>query len=144
MSTPALAVRELADPQARPEMWLDSLRADPRRAIRDDVIACLICGRAFRQLTNTHLRGHGCEASEYKRRFGYNRGRPLMCLALQRLYAVRAVQSGLAMRIRARPILVKPELRRLGGARQIALEEMLTRRDARRSRKGSVVSPGPA
>ena len=111
---------------------LDVLRADPRRAIREDAISCLICGRPFRQLTNTHLRAHGSGPAEYKRQFGYNRGRPLMCHALQRLYAERAVQSRLAARIRVRPILVKPELRRLGGARPIALEEALTRRDARR------------
>jgi hypothetical protein len=112
--------------------WLNTLRADPRQAVKEDVIHCLICGRALRQLTNTHLRAHGSGAAEYKRRFGYNRGRPLMCHALQRFYAERAVQSGLAARIRSRPILVQPELRRLGGARAIALEELLSRRDARR------------
>ena len=109
-----------------------ALRADPRQAILEDVILCLICGRALRQLTNTHLRAHGVGASEYKDRFGYNRGRPLMCRALQRLYAERAVKSKLADLIRSRPILVKPELRRQGGARRIALEELLTRREARR------------
>ena len=109
-----------------------ALRADPRQAILEDVILCLICGRALRQLTNTHLRAHGVAASEYKDRFGYNRGRPLMCRALQRLYAERAVKSRLADLIRSRPILVKPELRRRGGARRIALEELLTRREARR------------
>jgi predicted transcriptional regulator len=116
------------------------LRADPRQAIQDDHIRCLMCGRAFRQLTNTHLRKHQMSASEYKRRFGYNRGRPLMCRELQVLYADRAVKSGLAARIRSRPILVQPELRRRGGARTIALEELLTRRDARRpggSREGT-------
>ena len=87
---------------------------------------------SFRQLTNTHLRSHGMTADEYKRRFGYNRGRPLMCRALSRLYAERAVKNGLAARIRQRPILVRPELRRRGGARTIALEELLTRRDVRR------------
>jgi hypothetical protein len=55
-----------------------------------------------------------------------------MCRALQRLYVDRAVKSGLAARIRHRPILIEPELRRRGGARPIALEELLTRRDARR------------
>ncbi|HXJ84426.1 MAG TPA: MucR family transcriptional regulator [Candidatus Methylomirabilis sp.] len=128
MSTPLLN----GHPEARTGDWLNALRADPRRAIGEDAISCLICGRTFRQLTNTHLRAHGSEALEYKRRFGYNRGRPLMCHALQRLYAERAVRSRLAARIRARPILVRPELRRLGGARAIALEEWLTRRDARR------------
>jgi hypothetical protein len=70
-------------------------------------------------------------ADEYKRQFGYNRGRPLMCHALQRLYTERAVKIGLAARIRERPILARPELRRQGGARTIALEEILTRREVR-------------
>jgi len=111
---------------------LSGLRADPRQAVQEDSIYCLVCGGVFRQLTNTHLRSHGLTADEYKRRFGYNRGRPLMCLALRSLYADRAVRNGLASRIRQRPILARPELRRRGGARTIALEELLTRRDVRR------------
>ena len=55
-----------------------------------------------------------------------------MSRKLQGLYADRAVKSGLASGIRSRPILAKPELRRRGGARTIALEEFLTRRDAPR------------
>jgi ROS/MUCR transcriptional regulator protein len=108
------------------------LRADPRQAVQEDSIRCLVCGRVFRQLTNTHLRAHTISATEYKRRFGYNRGRPLMCRALRRLYVERAVRLGLAGRIRRRPILFEPELRRLGGCRDIALEEVLTRSEARR------------
>jgi len=111
---------------------LAGLRADPRQAVQQDWIRCLVCGESFRQLTNTHLRGHRMAADEYKRRFGYNRGRPLMCRALSRLYTERAVRNGLAARIRQRPILVRPELRRRGGARTIALEELLTRREVRR------------
>ena len=111
--------------------WRVPLDTDPRQAIREDTIRCLICGRTFRQLTNTHLRAHGISSKEYKRRFGYNRGRSLMCHALQRLYIERAVRTELAAQIRSRPILVNPELRRRGGVRRIALEELLTRRDAR-------------
>lgn len=123
-------------PANRPFDWLAVLRADPRQAIQEDSIRCLVCGRVLRQLTNTHLRAHRTSATEYKRRFGYNRGRSLMCHALQRLYAERAVRSRLADRIRRRPILVEPELRRLGGSRAITLEEMLTRREARRRAPG--------
>jgi predicted transcriptional regulator len=112
---------------------LRALRADPRQAVQQNAICCLVCGGAYRQLTNTHLRNHGLTADEYKRRFGYNRGRPLMCRALCRLYADRAVKTGLASLIRERPILVQPELRRRGGTRTIALEELLTRRDGRRA-----------
>ncbi|MEX2220512.1 MAG: MucR family transcriptional regulator [Candidatus Rokuibacteriota bacterium] len=115
--------------------WLAGLRADPRRAVQQDSIRCLVCGSVFRQLTNTHLRSHRMAAEEYKRRFGYNRGRPLMCRALRRLYADRAVKTGLAARIRQRPILVRPELRRRGGARTIALEELLTRREVRQGKR---------
>lgn len=115
---------------------LSGLRADPRQAVQQDSIHCLVCGGVFRQLTNTHLRSHGLTADEYKRRFGYNRGRPLMCRALRLLYADRAVRNGLAARIRQRPILARPELRRRGGARTIALEELLTRREVRQGLRG--------
>jgi hypothetical protein len=119
-------------PRSRSGNWLAILRRDPRRAVEEQQIMCLMCGAGFRQLTNTHLRGHALSVLEYKRRFGYNRGRPLMCRALCRLYAERAVRSGLASLIRSRPIVADPELRRRGGMRPVALEELLTRREARR------------
>jgi hypothetical protein len=108
------------------------LFSDPRLAVQEDCIVCLICGARFRQLTNTHLRAHGTGVAEYRARFGYNRRRALMCRALRRLYRERAVRAGLAGRILHRPIVETPELRRLGGARSIALEERLTRREAQR------------
>src|SRR5215470_2728429 len=49
---------------------LTALRADPRKAIQEDSIRCLICAGAFRQLTNTHLRAHSLSAAEYKAHFG--------------------------------------------------------------------------
>jgi predicted transcriptional regulator len=124
-----------------PRLALASLRRDPRQAVEHDSIRCLVCGIAFRQLTNTHLRGHRMTAEEYKQRFGYNRGRPLMCEALCRLYADRAVRSGLASLIRERPILARPELRRRGGSRTITLEEALTRREVRRRGRADHAPP---
>lgn len=108
---------------------------DPRRAVHAQDIMCLVCGKCFRQLTNTHLRSHGLTTASYKIRFGYNRRRPLMSGALRQMYAARAIQSNLASRIRCRPILSNPELRRLGGHRPIALEEVLARRDAQFRRR---------
>jgi hypothetical protein len=119
-----------------------TLRADPRRAVGEDAICCLLCGRHLRQLTNTHLGAHGTSAAEYKRTFGYNRRRPLMCLALQRLYADRAVRVKLAAYIRVRPVLIAPELRRRGGRRAISLEERLTRAEVHQRRPA--LSPAPA
>jgi hypothetical protein len=129
---------------------LQMLFSDPRLAVQEDCIVCLICGARFRQLTNTHLRAHGTGVAEYRARFGYNRRRALMCRALRRLYMERAVRAGLAARIHHRPIVETPELRRLGGTRSIALEERLTRREAQRqasaarlARKGRASKSAP-
>ena len=122
----------------RHEALLDSLRRDPRQAVEDEHIVCLICAARFRQLTNTHLRAHQLTAADYKTRFGYNRRRPLMCRSLARLYAERAVRNGLADQIRTRPIVAEPALRRRGGMRPVTLEELLTRRDSRRAAAGGV------
>ncbi len=108
---------------------------DPRRAVHEQDIMCLVCGKCFRQLTNTHLRSHDLTTASYKIRFGYNRRRPLMSRALRQMYEARAIQSNLASRIRCRPILSNPELRRQGGRRPIALEEVLARRDAQLRRR---------
>ena len=121
-----------ASGEAMPAAELAELRRDPRRAVRERDIVCLLCGRAFRQLTNTHLLSHGLGAAEYKRQCGYNDGRALMCHALHRVYVERAVRIGFASRIRGRPILLDPELRRRGGSRSIRLEELLTRREIER------------
>src|SRR5215470_2546973 len=78
---PDAAIAMAPSPKNRP--W-SGLGVDPRRAITDTTIVCLICGKAFRQLTNTHLRTHAVTTTDYKRRFGYNAGRALMAQALRR------------------------------------------------------------
>lgn len=65
------------------------LLAHPGLAIREHTIVCLICGSAFRWLTDAHLRTHATVASEYRMRFGYASHRLLMCEALRRRYRER-------------------------------------------------------
>ena len=137
-------VRQIIDQPTSPQM----LFSDPRLAVQEECIVCLVCGARFRQLTNTHLRCHGTSVTEYRARFGYNLRRALMCRALRRLYIERAVRVGLADRILHRPIVETPELRRLGGVRSIAREEQLRRREvqqealaARLARKGRASHP---
>lgn len=114
------------------EVMLDLYRADPRQAVAEHHIVCLVCGAAYRQLTNTHIASHALTSLDYKRTYGYNLRRPLMCHALRRHYAARAVRTRLADRIRRRPVVVDPELRRRAAARPILLEETLTRREVQR------------
>ncbi|HEX5528885.1 MAG TPA: hypothetical protein VFZ82_04960 [Methylomirabilota bacterium] len=55
---------------------------------------------------------------------------------LRRLYSERAVRCNLAGRIRQRPIVRDPELRRRGGRRALAWEEVLTRFESRHAGRG--------
>jgi len=103
--------------------------ADPRRAITELGVVCLECGQLFRHLTNTHLQKHGLTSPGYKQRFGYNVRRALMIPLVRRRHSENASRSGLAHRIRRRPILENVELRRMGGRHPHAFEEVLTRRD---------------
>ena len=111
---------------------LAALRADPRQAIQEDSIRCLICGGVFRQLTNTHLRAHGLCAADYKVRFGYNRGRPLMC----RRRSASTYADARRRRRAGRAHPAAPDPGRAGAAPprrapgRIALEELLTRRES--------------
>lgn len=80
-------------------------------------------------MTNTHLQKHGVTSEHYKQRFGYNARRALMIPRLKERHSENASRTGLAGRIRRRPIVENIELRRLGGRHPHALEELLTRRD---------------
>ena len=111
---------------------LEALWRDPRRAILDEGIVCLVCGRIFRHLTNTHLAHHGLTSEGYKQSFGYNGGRSLMGRAVRQLHADNAIRRGLAQMIRRRPIVADPALRARGGTRVRAREEWLSRRESRR------------
>src|SRR5262245_25215665 len=111
---------------------LEALWQDPRRAILDDGIVCLVCGRVFRHLTNTHLAHHDLPSESYKRRFGYNGGRSLMARAVRRMHADNAIRRGLAQMIRQRPIVADPALRARGGTRIRAREEWLSRQESGR------------
>lgn len=109
------------------EAVLAEYRRDPRRALTEAEVVCLECGRSFRHLTNTHLNTHGLTSETYKQRFGYNMRRALMIGPVRRRHADNASRSGLAARIRRRPILEDVELRRRGGRHPHTLEELLTR-----------------
>ena len=108
---------------------LEALRQDPRRAISEENVVCLVCGAIFRHLTNTHLVHHAMTSADYKQSFGYNGRRSLMAHAVRRMHADNAVRCGLAQMIRRRPIVDDLALRARGGSRQRAYEEGLRRRE---------------
>ncbi len=57
---------------------------DPKKAIKEKTITCLESGKSFKILTKKHLAKYGLTPDEYREKWGYKKGTPLVCKALQR------------------------------------------------------------
>ena len=57
---------------------------DPKKAIKEKSITCVVCGKSFKLLTKKHLGSHGHTAESYREFCGYKKGTPLVCKSLQR------------------------------------------------------------
>ena len=61
---------------------LADLRQRPLRSIRKNKVICLECGAEFKQLTKGHLREHGMDAKEYRKKYGFKARQPLSAQSL--------------------------------------------------------------
>ena len=57
---------------------------DPAKAIKENSVTCLECGKTFKVLTKKHLAAHGITPEEYRAKYGYKKGAPLAAKSLQR------------------------------------------------------------
>ena len=57
---------------------------DPKKAIREKSILCLECQKTFKVLTKKHLAVHGLTPEEYRAKYGYKKGTPLIAKGLSR------------------------------------------------------------
>ncbi|AGW12147.1 MucR family transcriptional regulator [Megalodesulfovibrio gigas] len=57
---------------------------DPMEAIKENSILCLESGKAYKILTKRHLAQFGLTPDEYRAKWGYKKGQPLVCKSLQR------------------------------------------------------------
>ena len=55
-----------------------------RKAIKEQSITCLECGKSFKILTKKHLASHNLDADGYREKWGIKRSTPLVCKSLQR------------------------------------------------------------
>lgn len=58
--------------------------SDAKKAIKEKSITCMECGKSFKIITKKHLASHGLNPDEYRERYNYKKGVPLVCKALQR------------------------------------------------------------
>lgn len=57
---------------------------DPKKAVKEKSIVCLECGKTFKIITKKHLGTHDLTPEEYREKWGYKKGAPLVCKSLQR------------------------------------------------------------
>lgn len=57
---------------------------DPKKAIREKSIICLESGKSFKVITKRHLAKYDLTPDEYREKWGYPKGTPLVCKSLQR------------------------------------------------------------
>ncbi len=57
---------------------------DPMEAIKENSITCLESGKPYKILTKRHLAQYGLTPDEYREKWGYKKGQPLVCKSLQR------------------------------------------------------------
>lgn len=57
---------------------------DAKKAVRERSIICLESGKSFKVITKKHLAKFGLTPDEYRAKWGYPKGMPLVCKGLQR------------------------------------------------------------
>ena len=57
---------------------------EPKAAIKESSITCLICGAKMKVLTSKHLAKHDITPDQYRAQFGYKKTQPLACKSLSR------------------------------------------------------------
>lgn len=79
----AAGIQAVADAEAVPTEAATPAM-DPAKAVKENSVVCLECGKAFKVLTKKHLAAHGLTPEEYRSKYGYKKGAPLAAKSLQR------------------------------------------------------------
>ena len=71
---------------------------DPKKSIRKNKVICLECGKEFKQL-GKHLKEHGLDAKEYRKKYGFKARQPLAAKSLSKKRSKTAKALGLGERL---------------------------------------------
>ena len=72
---------------------------DPKKSIRRNKVFCLECGKEFKQLGNRHLKEHGLDSKEYRKKYGFSARQPLTAKSLSAKRTKTAKALGLGERL---------------------------------------------
>lgn len=74
--------------------------ADPMESIQRNIIVCLECGQEFKMLSHKHLRSHGLDSKEYKKKYSFSAKQPLCAKALSQKRSASGKERGLPVNLR--------------------------------------------
>lgn len=73
---------------------------DPKKSIQRNKVICLECGKEFKQITNRHLKDHGLDAKEYRKKWGFPARQALAAKSLTAKRRKTAKDLGLGERLK--------------------------------------------
>lgn len=78
------SIKAVAMGEAASDLDFDGTVLEARKSVKEKSVTCLECGKSFKILTKRHLATHGLTTEEYLEKWGFKKGTPLACKALQR------------------------------------------------------------
>ena len=73
---------------------------DPKKSIQKNKIICLECGQEFKMLSPKHLKSHGLNAKEYRKKYGFSARQPLCAKSLSEKRSQSGKERGLPDNLR--------------------------------------------
>ena len=73
---------------------------DPKKSIQKNKIVCLDCGQEFKMLSPKHLKSHGLDSKEYRKKYGFSARQPLCAKALSEKRSQSGKERGLPDNLR--------------------------------------------
>ncbi|WP_456384795.1 MucR family transcriptional regulator [Desulfolithobacter sp.] len=80
--------QDTGDDESKPVM-------DPRKSIQRNKIVCLECGQEFKMLSPKHLKSHGLNSKEYRKKYGFSARQPLCSKSLSEQRSKSGKERGL-------------------------------------------------
>jgi predicted transcriptional regulator len=68
---------------------------DPKKSIQKNKVVCLECGQEFKMLSPKHLKSHGLDSKEYRKKYGFSARHPLCAKALSEKRSASGKERGI-------------------------------------------------
>lgn len=72
---------------------------DPKKSIQKNKVVCLECGQEFKMLSPKHLKSHGLDSKEYRKKYGFSARQPLCAKALSEKRSASGKERGIPVNL---------------------------------------------